>query len=90
MTLSLTFAQSFFEQNVSVQLNLLRFIFILSDICDFEIKPEMGDVLAKMRECGKFARMRDFPHDCGTVDTYDMVRVSLGLGSELGLGLGLG
>ena len=30
----------------------------------------MRDVLAKMRECGKYAKMRDFPHDCGTVDTY--------------------
>ena len=30
----------------------------------------MWDVLAKMRECGKEAKMRDFPHDCGTVDTY--------------------
>ena len=30
----------------------------------------MRDVLAKMRECGKEAKMRDFPHDCGTVDTY--------------------
>ena len=30
----------------------------------------MRDVMAKMRECGKYAKMRDFPHDCGTVDTY--------------------
>ena len=30
----------------------------------------MRDVLAKMWECGKEAKMRDFPHDCGTVDTY--------------------
>ena len=30
----------------------------------------MRDVLAKMRECGKDVNMRDFPHDCGMVDTY--------------------
>ena len=30
----------------------------------------MRDVLAKMRECGKYVKMRDFPHDCGMVDTY--------------------
>ena len=23
-----------------------------------------------MRECGKYVKMRDFPHDCGMVDTY--------------------
>ena len=27
----------------------------------------------KMRECGKYVKMRDFPHDCGMVDTYDIV-----------------
>ena len=66
VTLTLTFSESFFEQNVSVELNLLRFF------C-FDIKPEMRDVLGKMRECGKYAKMLDFPHDCGTcgaVDTY--------------------
>ena len=30
----------------------------------------MRDVLTNMRECGKYANMRDFPHDCGMVDTY--------------------
>ena len=30
----------------------------------------MRDVLAKMRECGKGVKMRDFPHVCGMVDTY--------------------
>ena len=25
---------------------------------------------SKMRECGKVAKMRDFPHECGMVDTY--------------------
>ena len=30
----------------------------------------MWDVLTKMRECGKDVKMRDFPHDCGMVDTY--------------------
>ena len=30
----------------------------------------MRDVLGKMRECGKYIKMRDFPHDCGMVDTY--------------------
>ena len=33
----------------------------------------MLDVLGKMRECGKYIKMRDFPHDCGMVDTYDIV-----------------
>ena len=23
-----------------------------------------------MRECGKYVKMRDFPHGCGMVDTY--------------------
>ena len=32
----------------------------------------MRDVLAIMRECGKDVKMRDFPHDCGMVDTYDI------------------
>ena len=47
-----------------------QIIAIFSDFCYFEIKPEMRDVVAKMRECGREAKMRDFPHDCGTVDTY--------------------
>ena len=59
----MTFSQSFFEQNVSVQLKLLRFssIFLLRN---------------KARNAGrsrKNAGMRDFPHDCGTVDTYDII-----------------
>ena len=33
----------------------------------------MRDVLAKMRECGKDVKMRDFPHDCGMVDTYAFI-----------------
>ena len=32
----------------------------------------MRDVLGKMRECGKYIKMRDFPHNCGMVDTYDV------------------
>ena len=32
----------------------------------------MRDVLGKMRECGKYIKMRDFPHDCGMVDTYEI------------------
>ena len=32
----------------------------------------MRDVLGKMRECGKYIKMRDFPHDCGMVDTYEL------------------
>ena len=36
----------------------------------------MRDVLAKMRECGKEAKMRDFPHDCGTVDTYAFINTN--------------
>ena len=35
----------------------------------------MRDVLEKMRECGKYVKMRDFPHDCGMVDTYDNAAV---------------
>ena len=35
-----------------------------------EIKPKMRDVLAKMRDCGKQCKLRDFPHVCETVDTY--------------------
>ena len=31
---------------------------------------KMRDVLGKMRECGKLPNLRDFPHDCGMVDTY--------------------
>ena len=31
---------------------------------------KMRDVLEKMRECGKLPNLRDFPHDCGMVDTY--------------------
>ncbi len=34
----------------------------------------MRDVLGKMRECGKYITMRDFPHDCGMVDTYEEPR----------------
>ncbi len=32
----------------------------------------MRDVLGKMRECGKYIKMRDFPHDFGMVDTYEL------------------
>ena len=35
-----------------------------------KIKPTMRDVLGKIRECGKYVKMRDFPYDCGMVDTY--------------------
>ena len=35
---------------------------------------KMRDVLEKMRECGKLPNLRDFPHDCGMVDTYEMCR----------------
>ena len=47
---------------------------ILSDLCHFEIKPEMRDVLTKMRKI--YAIMRDFTHDCGTVDTYEIWIIS--------------
>ena len=30
-----------------------------------------------MRECGKYVKMRDFPHDCGMVDTYDLLMIYL-------------
>ena len=59
MTLSSTFSQNFFEENVSVTVKIIA---IFSDFC-FEIKPEMRNVLAKMRECWKYAQMRDFAHD---------------------------
>ena len=45
-TVSLTFSQSFFEKDVSYSENYY-------DFSTFEIKPEMRDVLAKMRVCGK-------------------------------------
>ena len=47
MTLSLTFSQSFFRTKC---LRTATIIVNFSDICYFEIKPEMRDVLAKMRE----------------------------------------
>ena len=31
---------------------------------------KMRDVLEKMRDRGKIPNLRDFPHDCGMVDTY--------------------
>ena len=69
MTLLLTFSQSFFEQNVSVQLQLLRFSAIFAIL---KYNQKCGMFSKKMRECGKYVKMRDFPHDCGTVDTYVM------------------
>ena len=42
----------------------------------------MRDVLAKMRECGKYAKMREFPHDFGTVDTYAIPKSQLDHGNE--------
>ena len=42
-----------------------------------KIKPKMRDVLEKMRECGKDVKMRDFPHDCGMVDTYENATLKL-------------
>ena len=67
------FSQSFFEQNVFVQLTI---IVIFNYFCYFEIKPEMRDVLEKMRE---LSQMRDFPHDCGTVGTYVRVNITQNL-----------
>ena len=64
MTLSLTFSQSFVEQNVSVQLKLLRFSAIFRNKAR---NAGRSDKNAGMREITK---MREFPHDCGTVDTY--------------------
>ena len=86
MTVSLTFSQSFFEQNVSPTVKIIaifdvifepkvtllhdsitevfaelfrtkflrtaEIIAIFSDFF-FKIKPEMRDILAKIRECGK-------------------------------------
>ena len=45
---------------------------ILDHFFHLEIQPKIRDVLAKMRECGKDVKMRDFQHDCGMVDTYDI------------------
>ena len=42
----------------------------LSENLFLKIEPKMRDVLGKMRKCGKYVKMRDFPHDCGMVDTY--------------------
>ena len=56
------YAQSFFLAP--------KMITIIKKIC-FSKKPKMRDVHGKMRECGKCIKMRDFPHDCGMVDTYD-------------------
>ena len=49
-----------------------QIIAIFSKFFIFEIKPEMRDVLAK---CGNVAKMREFPHDYGTVDTVSMTNV---------------
>ena len=35
----------------------------------------MRDVLAKMRECVKDEKMRDFPHYCEMVDTNALVNM---------------
>ena len=40
----------------------------------------MRDVLEKMRECGKDIKMRDFPHDCGMVDTYGLLEFTKSAG----------
>ena len=61
MTLSVPFSQSSFEQNVSVQRKINA---IFCYFCYFEIKPDMRDVLAKMREISQNA-----------VDTYDIARL---------------
>ena len=53
--------------DLSKNLRIAKISAIFSDFSYFEIKPEIRDVLAKMREISK---MRDFPHDCGTVATY--------------------
>ena len=43
----------------------------------------MRDVLAKMRECGKQAKMRDFPRDCGTVPPMDPCTISISISQNL-------
>ena len=55
----------------------------------------MRDVLAKMRDCGKDVKMRDFPHDCGMVDTYEFLSSEIYLsvailenGRHLGFSIG--
>ena len=32
---------------------------------------------AQLLECGKYVKMPDFPHDCGTLDTYEQEYVVL-------------
>ena len=67
MTLSLTFSQSFFERNVSIQLKLLQFlsIFFIS-----KYSQKCGTFSQKCGNAGNIPTMRDFMHDCGTVDIY--------------------
>ena len=45
-------------------------IAIFSELFLLEIKKKMWDVLTNMPDYGKQGKMWDFPHDCGTVDTY--------------------
>ena len=35
-------------------------------------KPKNAGCFGKNAECGKVPNLRDFPHDCGMVDTYAM------------------
>ena len=49
---------------------------IIANFGDFFLPQKslkMRDVLEKMRECGKLQNLRDFPHDCVMVDTYDII-----------------
>ena len=53
-----------------------KYLFGCKNYCEFrrfflpQKSLKMRDVLEKMRECGKLPNLRDFPHDCGMVDTY--------------------
>ena len=49
----------------------LKIVAIFREFDFSEIKLNMRDVCAKMREFGKKDEMRDFPHDYGMVDTYE-------------------
>ena len=54
-----------------------KYLFGCKNYCEFRRffsppkKPKNAGCFGKkMRECGKLPNLRDFPHDCGMVDTY--------------------
>ena len=61
----LVFAQ-LCTKNVFVAREIIK---IFGEVVLFRNKAKLFH--ANMRDCGKQGKMRDFLHDCGTVDTYD-------------------